>query len=244
MSGPLYSLTAVEMSYGARTVLRIPDLAIRRGEVFALVGPSGCGKSTLLRLLALLETPTAGRVQLTLNGAPVTARSASLEDRRAIAMVFQTPVLLSRSVYSNVAYGLRLRGEQDSAARIEAALRQVSLLPLAGAHARTLSGGEAQRAALARALVLEPSVLLLDEPTANLDPANGRLIEDAIRAHHDRRGATVLIATHNLFQARRLADRVLLLLDGQPVEVGPTEQFFNAPQDPRTATFLSGDLIY
>jgi tungstate transport system ATP-binding protein len=115
---------------------------------------------------------------------------------------------------------------------------------LANARPRTLSGGELQRVALARALVLEPRVLLLDEPTANLDPANVRLIETLIREQRERAGTTVVLVTHNVFQARRLATRVALLLDGELVETAPAQVFFTAPQDPRTAAFMSGDLVY
>jgi tungstate transport system ATP-binding protein len=159
-------------------------------------------------------------------------------------MVFQRPVLLSRSVRANVAYGLRLRGERDGRARIDAALERVGLSALADAQPRTLSGGEMQRVALARALVLEPRALLLDEPTANLDPANVRLIEHLVREQHDMFGTTIILVTHNIFQARRLATRVGLMLDGELIEVAPADDFFNTPQDPRTISFLSGDFVY
>jgi tungstate transport system ATP-binding protein len=244
MAEPLYTLTNVEQRYGARTVLRIPELTIQAGEVFALVGPSGAGKSTLLRLLALLEAPTRGDVWLHLDERRVSYGSATIEDRRRLAMVFQRPALLTRSVRANIAYGLRLRGERDGRNRVDAALARVSLDHLADARPRTLSGGEMQRVAVARALVLEPRVLLLDEPTANLDPANVRLIESLIREQHDQHGATIILVTHNIFQARRLATRVALVLDGALVEVAPADQFFNAPQDARAAAFISGDLVY
>lgn len=159
-------------------------------------------------------------------------------------MVFQRPVLLSRSVRANIAYGLRLRGERDASAQIEAALERVSLTSLAKAHPRTLSGGELQRVALARALVLEPRVLLLDEPTANLDPYNVQLIESLIREQCETYGTTIVIVTHNIFQARRLATRAALLLDGDLVEVAPADTFFSSPRDSRTAAFTSGDLVY
>ena len=244
MSESLYTLTNVEQRYGTRTVLRIPALTIQAGEVFALVGPSGAGKSTLLRLLALLETPTRGEVGLHLDRRRVTYGSATIEDRRQLAMVFQRPALLTRSVRANIAYGLRLRGEHDARDRIDAALARVSLNHLADARPRTLSGGEMQRVAVARALVLEPRVLLLDEPTANLDPANVRLSDSLIREPHDQHGATVVLVTHNIFQARRLATRVALVLDGALVEVAPVEQFFDTPHDSLTAAFISGDLVY
>ncbi len=240
----LYSLKDVEQLYGKRSVLRVPALTIERGDIFTLVGPSGAGKSTLLRLLGLLEVPTQGQVQIHLSERPVSSGAASTAERRQVGMVFQRPVLLSRSVRANIAYGLRLRGERDASAQIEAALERVSLTSLAKAHPRTLSGGELQRVALARALVLEPRVLLLDEPTANLDPYNVQLIESLIREQCETYGTTIVIVTHNIFQARRLATRAALLLDGDLVEVAPADTFFSSPRDSRTAAFTSGDLVY
>jgi tungstate transport system ATP-binding protein len=147
-------------------------------------------------------------------------------------------------VLANAAYGLKLRGERDAYRRAGAALAQLGLEHLAHAPARTLSGGEMQRVALARALVTEPEVLLLDEPTANLDPANVQVIERAIAETHRQRGATIVLVTHNLFQARRLAQRVALLLDGRIVEVADTATFFEHPHDPRTAAFVRGEMVY
>jgi tungstate transport system ATP-binding protein len=240
----IYSLTNLVHSYGDRTVLRIGSLRIESGEIFALVGPSGAGKSTLLRLLGLLESPSRGQVSLQLNNHSFNYDSASIEERRLLTMVFQRPVLLSVSVRANIAFGLRIRGEQDYQARVEQALQRVSLSHLGDAKAYTLSGGEMQRVAVARALVLEPQVLLLDEPTANLDPYNVRLIEDLLHEQHQMYNTTTILVTHNIFQAQRLATRIALILDGELVEVAPTEQFFAAPRDPRTAAFVSGDLVY
>ena len=244
MSEPLYTLTDVQHTYGTRTVLHIPSLTIDQGEIFTLVGPSGAGKSTLLRLLALLEPPTCGQVNLCLNGRRVEYGTASTADRRQLAMVFQRPALLSRSVRANVAYGLRVRGKRDGRGQVDAVLERVSLAHLARARPRTLSGGEAQRVAVARALILEPRVLLLDEPTANLDPYNVRLIESLVREQHDQYGATIVLVTHNIFQARRLATRVAFVLDSELIETAPADAFFNRPHDQRTAAFISGDLVY
>jgi tungstate transport system ATP-binding protein len=239
----VYTLCDVKQTYGPRTVLNVPSLAIETGEVLTIVGPSGAGKSTLLRLLALLQPPTSGSVSLRLDGQAITYASVSTADRRQMAMVFQRPVLLSRSAYENVAYGLRLRGERDAEERIRQALDQVAMIELAGAHVRTLSGGEAQRIALARALVVQPRILLLDEPTANLDMGTARLIEDLIAAQHNA-GTTVILVTHNIFQARRLATRVALFIEGDLVEAAPVHAFFESPDDPRTAAFVGGDLNY
>jgi tungstate transport system ATP-binding protein len=153
-------------------------------------------------------------------------------------------VLLDQSVWENVTYGLRLRGLKDSTDLTRTVLEQVGLIHLASQHARTLSGGEAQRVALARAMVLQPDVLLLDEPTANLDPYNVGLIEDIVRQLNQDRGTTLVLVTHNVFQARRLAGRVALLLEGQLVEVSGVEEFFQSPKDPRTAAFIRGEMVY
>ncbi|MGF1506199.1 MAG: phosphate ABC transporter ATP-binding protein [Chloroflexi bacterium] len=240
----VFSVQNARKTYNRRTVLDVPELTIHAGEVFTLVGPSGAGKSTLLRLLALLETPSTGTVRYHAPAGPVTHDSATIEDRRQLAMVFQRPALLSRSVYHNVAYGLRVRGSRNGHQRITTALERVAMQPLAGQNPQQLSGGEMQRVAVARALVLEPRVLLLDEPTANLDPTNVRIIEDLITEQNRDFGTTIVLVTHNIFQARRLATRVALLIEGRIVENSPTEVFFDDPTDPRTRAFVSGDLIY
>lgn len=245
-AAPVYEIEGLTKTYGPRTVLHIPALTVRQGEVLGIVGPSGAGKSTLLRLMALLEPPTDGALRLYPDDdeRAVTYATANVEDRRHLAMVFQRPALLSRSVRANVAYGLRVRGSRNGDASIDAALERVSLRHLEDAHPRTLSGGEMQRVAVARALVVEPHVLLLDEPTANLDPTNVRIIEDLIREQHKTAGTAIALVTHNIFQARRLATRVAFLLEGELIEVSPAEQFFTTPQDPRTVDFVSGDLVY
>ncbi|MCA9961915.1 MAG: ATP-binding cassette domain-containing protein, partial [Anaerolineales bacterium] len=128
--------------------------------------------------------------------------------------------------------------------QVDAALQQVGLQTIARQRARTLSGGEAQRVALARAIVLHPDVLLLDEPTANLDPYNISLIEQIIRQLNEQAGTTIVLVTHNVFQAKRLAHRVALLLDGRIVEIAATHTFFHNPADPRTKAFVAGDMVY
>ena len=234
----LYQLRDIQHRYGDRTVLDLPALDIQHGKILAIVGPSGSGKSTLLRLLQFLEAPTNGSISF--DGDIIDGRAA-LDIRRRIATVFQHPALLDRSVYDNVAYGLRLRGQRDANERIMAALDRVGLREYARSRARTLSGGESQRVALARAIVLQPDALLLDEPTANLDPYNVSVIEDLIRSH----GAmTLVLVTHNIFQAKRLADRVGLLLGGRLIELSSTDQFFHTPGDPRTRAFINGEMVY
>jgi len=240
MSEVIYDLCEVVQVYGSREVLHVERLEIVRGEMLAIVGPNGAGKSSLLRLLNFLESPTSGQVLF--EGRPLNGNTP-LATRRRVTTVFQRPILLTGSVLQNVAYGLHVRGEQDAVERSRRAVARVGLGELLRSSAKTLSGGEAQRVALARAIVLEPEVLLLDEPTANLDPYNGALIERTV-ADLNREGTTVVMVTHNTFQARRLAHRVALLLGGRIVEAAPVAEFFTAPKDPRTAAFVRGEMVY
>lgn len=243
MHSALYRIREVAKAYDSRTVLSVHDLPVFEGEVLAVVGPSGAGKSTLLRLLNFLEPPTTGTIvfesqQYDKNRLP------PIEVRRRITTVFQRPMLLSRNVRANVSYGLRVRGIRDADGVVERVLQQVGMEALQQQHAKSLSGGEAQRVALARAMVLRPDVLLMDEPTANLDPHNIAQIERIVRQLNENEKTTIVLVTHNVFQARRLADRVALLLDGKLVEVSDVATFFERPKDPRTAAFVAGDMIY
>ena len=235
-----YELTDIRHSYGERCVVDIPTLSVRSGEILGLVGPSGAGKSTLLRLLNFLETPTTGSIAYA--GAEIDG-DVSLATRRDVTTVFQRPMLLRRSVAANVRIGLNLRGVETKDRSTERWLDRLGLTDLADAPARTLSAGEAQRVAFARALVVEPSVLLLDEPTGNLDPYNVGLLEEIVRSDSAERGTTVVVVTHDVFQARRLADRTGLMVSGRMIELAETRAFFSTPQRPETAAFVRGDLL-
>jgi tungstate transport system ATP-binding protein len=162
-----------------------------------------------------------------------------------MAMVFQNPSLFQRTVKDNVAYALKIRnldhGEIDK--EVKRALSLVGLENISNQFAPTLSAGEAQRVAFARAVVFEPELLLLDEFTANMDPANVQLMERAVLKYHNDTNATIVMATHNLFQAKRLADSVAFFLNGEVVEEANKEEFFESPKNPITLSFLSGELI-
>ena len=238
---PLYELAHVQKAYNSRVVLDVDDLAIGRGEVLALVGPSGSGKSTLLRLLNFLEPPTGG--VLTFDGRAA-GDDLPLSERRRVTAVFQRPALLRRSVAANIGYGLGLRGGKLPPEELAAWLDRLGLTPLARQPAQRLSAGESQRVAMARALVVRPDVLLLDEPTANLDPYNVSLIERLVAEEQRATGMTVVWVTHDIFQARRAADRVAFLLAGRLVEVADAETFFNNPATPQAAAFARGELVY
>ncbi|MCB8975075.1 MAG: phosphate ABC transporter ATP-binding protein [Ardenticatenaceae bacterium] len=241
MSKPVYELSQVQQIYDGRTVLNLEQFTIQRGEILALVGPSGAGKSTLLRLLNFLEPASRGTVQF---DGQLATPDLALAQRRRVTTVFQRPLLLQRSVRANLRYGPGLRGQKLPPAVEDEWLERLGLSPLADQSAPKLSAGEAQRVALARALVTQPDVLLLDEPTANLDPNNVRIIESIIQAENQRSGMTVVLVTHNIFQARRIAHRTALLWAGELIEVAATEQFFNEPAREETAAFVRGDTVY
>jgi tungstate transport system ATP-binding protein len=237
----LYNLKDLKHIYDQRHVLDIPSFQINRGEILAVIGPSGAGKSTLLRLLNFLELPTRGQIHF--EGQLVTA-DIPIEQRRRVTTVFQHPVLLKRSVAANLKFGLALRGKKLTPEQKYAWLQKLGLEELEHQVAAKLSAGEAQRLAVARALLTKPDVLLLDEPTANLDPQNVRIIEEIVREENQQNQTTIVIVTHNIFQARRLSHRTALLFDGMLIEAGETEKFFSHPNRPETEKFIHGDLIY
>ncbi|MEM7499450.1 MAG: ATP-binding cassette domain-containing protein [Pseudomonadota bacterium] len=211
------------------------DLTLAHRGITVLMGPNGAGKSLLLKALHGLVEPTAGRVAW--GGAPVSAAT-----RRAQALVFQKPVLLRRSVAANIDFVLKARGRRD-AGRRTALLTHVGLADRAGQPARALSGGEQQRLALARALATEPAVLLLDEPTASLDPASTALIEDIVRAARAD-GMKIVFVTHDIGQARRLADEIVFLHEGRLAEHTPAARFFEAPASTAARAYLAGRLHF
>ncbi|MCZ7382278.1 MAG: phosphate ABC transporter ATP-binding protein [Candidatus Methanoperedens sp.] len=230
-------------SFGSKEVLKNVNLVINRGEIFALIGPSGVGKTTMLRILNFLETPSGGELVFSgilLNG------SQKADVRRRMSMLFQTPAIFNTSVFNNVAYGLKVRSVNKNTI-LEKVMNALNIVGLTGKEhqkARTLSGGEAQRMAFARAIVYDPDILLLDEPTANLDPANVAEMEEIIERIRSERGTTIVIATHNIYQVKRIADRVGILLNGELIEVNSKERIFTAPEDERSAAFIRGEMIY
>ncbi len=241
----LFEIDDLVKKYGDRTVLNIPRLTLEKDRIYSILGPNGSGKTTLLRLLNLLETPNSGSVRyqgITFTG----GESARQVMQREMCMVFQKPYMFRTSVYNNVAYGLRLRGigRSQIKKRVAEVLHYVNMMDFIDKPAQRLSGGEVQRVALARALVIKPNVLLLDEPTANLDPFSVQAVEDIVKGSRDRFGTTVIMVTHNLFQAKRIADETILLFGGEVIEQQPTEQFFNNARDPRTRGFIDGTLVY
>lgn len=211
-------------------VLKPLSLEIGAGPSTIILGANGAGKSVLMRLMHGLLAPTSGRVVW-----------SGAHPRHKQAMVFQRPVMLRRSALANVRYALQVAGARDAEAAAAEALEEVGLRQLADRPARVLSGGEQQRLALARAWALHPEVLFLDEPTANLDPHSTREIETVIKAF-DAAGTKIVMATHNLGQARRLGDEVIYLHEGRVVERAPVEKFFAQPATAEAAAFIKGEL--
>jgi tungstate transport system ATP-binding protein len=225
----------VHIRAGTTTILDGVSLTICAGPPTVLVGPNGAGKTTMLRAAMGLIAPAAGDITWGARTEPAQARQA---------IVFQRPVMLRRSCEANIRYALAAanapRATRDH--RTAELLRLVGLERLAGRPARRLSGGEQHRVALARALARDPAVLFLDEPTASLDPGVTKEIEDIIRAV-SARGVKVIMATHDLGEARRLAGEIILVHRGRLLEKVPAEQFFNAPATEAAKRFVAGELL-
>ena len=218
-------LRNVTKTYGDKTVLDNVNLEVQEGEILALLGPNGSGKTTILKILAFIESPTSGEVEF--QGETVNFKKAE-KTRLRSTLVFQRTVLFSTSVYNNVAYGLRMRKvtKEVRDEEVKNALRIVRLEGFEKRPAKKLSGGEQQRVAIARALVLKTKLLLLDEPTANLDPKNAAIVEEVIAAVNREMKTPIVIATHNMFQARTLPTRIALINDGRITEVGSPAEIF------------------
>lgn len=230
--------------HGGRDVLKNINISVDKGEVFALIGTTGAGKTTLLRLIDLLDLPTSGKVYF--NGVDTTALGrAGLEVRRRMAFVLQKPVVFNTSVYNNITYGLKWRGVGEDSVRqkVSSILEMIGLSAYKNRNARTLSGGEVQRVAIARAIAIEPELLLLDEPTANLDPVSVLKIEELITNIIYRYDTTIIMATHDMSQGQRLADRVGVLLDGEILQTGDWREVFNSPRSREVADFVGVENI-
>jgi len=230
----------VYRAHDGRAVIKQFNLKVRKGQVLAVIGPNGVGKTTLLRMMALLDKPTDGEIYY--KGEKVDDSNAKAI-RGKVTMVFQRSVNFNKTVYKNVAYGLQLKkmSENEIRRRVMQALDLVGMKKFVDRRSKKLSGGEQQRVAIARALVLEPELLLLDEPTANLDPKNTLGIERIISEIKKR--ATVVIATNNPFQASRLSDRVACLLNGRLIGEGTPKEIIDRPRDARIKKFVRGELV-
>ena len=233
----LITIKKLLIKRGKKDVLRVNELSIKRGEVLAVVGPNGAGKSTLLLSLARLLKPNVG--QIFFNGTPAPNESDT-DYRRRIALVMQDPLLFDSSVYENVAIGLKFRGafKSEIQEKVPLWLARLGVADLAERRAKKLSGGEAQRVSLARALVLEPELLLLDESFSALDPPTRSNLLDDLKPLLNESSTTTVLVTHDLHEAKKLATRMVVILNGSLRQTGNAEEIFKAPVDDEVARFL------
>lgn len=252
-----FTVSNISKSYNDKPVLRDCSFSFDSNCVYLLIGPNGSGKSTFLRICALLEYPDTGEVNfveenIALN--PLLVRGEvkggvlrkDIDLRRRISLVLPKIGLFNTTVFKNIAYGLKIRGtkKKDIEERVDKVLELVGLIHKKKHTALTLSSGEIQRVGIARAIVIEPEVLFLDEPTASLDPHNTTIIEETITKIREHNRLTIIMVTHNIFQARRLADSVLFMYEGRIIDHGPNKEFFEKPGDERVYKFITGQMVY
>ena len=244
---PMIEARRIRVERAGRLLLEVPDLAIRKGETLAVIGPNGAGKSTLVRVLGMLEQPASGRVsfdgQVVLDPSPA-VDLVSL--RRKTAVVFQEPLLMDNTVFNNVALGLRLRGVagQELTERVNLWLGRFGISHLADRQARTLSGGEAQRTSLARAFVLSPQLLLLDEPFAGIDPATRSAVQADVQRAIQEAATTTVLVTHDRDEALLFGNRVAVLVGGHVAQVGPPDEVFSRPADAHVAEIVGVENVF
>jgi tungstate transport system ATP-binding protein len=233
----LLALRDVTVQYGASTILEIPSLEIQRGEVLAIIGPNGAGKSTLLRVMGLLQQPTTGEVRV---DGQRTTRKNGLQLRRRMASVFQEPLLLNASVYDNAALGLKIRGlgGKEIERRTYPWLERLGIAPLASRRAATLSGGESQRASLARAFVLQPALLLLDEPFSALDPPTREALLFDLEEILKETQVTTVLVTHDRLEAFTIGQRVGVLSNGRLAQLGSKLDVLMQPADEQVGVIV------
>jgi tungstate transport system ATP-binding protein len=240
----LLSLKDVSHSYGDRQVLDVGELEVREGEILAVIGPNGSGKSTLLRIINLLEKPTRGEIVFW-NGTRLSEidRKDRRELSKQMAMIFQEPLLFKRTVRANIAYGLRVRktDKEVRQAKVADMIARLNLAELADHDARTLSGGEAQKVNLARALVLQPRLLLMDEPLASLDVPSRKDLRGYISELVRDMGVTAVYVSHDYHEVLEIADRLAVLIDGRLLQVGKPGEVFGRPASEEVAAFMGAE---
>lgn len=232
------TITSLIKKYQNRTVLNIPELELEEGYVWGIIGPNGSGKSTLMKIIAGLLEPSSGKIHY---------RDQKLKDgvQKDMTLVFQKPYLLRTSVFNNIAYPLQIRGysEKEIRERVHELLESFQIEALRDQKAWTLSGGEGQKVALARALIFKPKLLMLDEPTANIDPSSIMLLEERIQEYYQQEKPTILMVTHNIQQTRRLCNRVAFMNEGEVLDSGEPRRIFGQNADPKIQEFIQKGLI-
>jgi putative spermidine/putrescine transport system ATP-binding protein len=235
-------LEKLTLAYGKSVAVKDLDLTIGRGELVALLGPSGCGKTTTMRAIAGLLTPQSGRISL--DGADITRLSPN---KREIGLVFQSYALFPHlTVYDNVAFGLRLKGLRGSAleSRVRTGLTSVGLADFSARKPGELSGGQQQRVALARSMVMQPKLLLLDEPLSNLDARLRLEMRTELQRVQKETGVTMIFVTHDQVEALALADRIVVMLNGGIEQIGTPEEIYNHPVSAFVADFVGFENVF
>jgi len=237
------SMIKVNKTYKGKHILRDCSVSFERSGMYLLMGPNGSGKSTLLRICALLEEPDSGEVKYSSGTGKI---PQDIKLKRQISLVLPKIGPFNTTVFQNVAYGLKVRNvdKKEREERVGSALEFVGLTHKRDMNALALSSGETQRLGIARAVVLKPEILFLDEPTASLDPYSTKVIEDMIIKLREQGTMTLVMVTHNIFQAQRLADTVLFMYEGTIIDQGDARQFFEKPGDERAHKFITGQMVY
>lgn len=240
---PILEVKNLEVKRGGTTILNVPSLKIKEGEILSLIGPNGAGKTTLMQTLSYLLKPFWGEIFF--RGIRVKADHSVLEYRRKLAMVFQEPLLFDTTVFNNVASGLKIRGMErgEIRKRVMQELERFGISHLRHRVAKTLSGGEAQRTSLARAFALRPEILFLDEPFASLDPPTRTSLIEDLEHILQQTQTTAIFATHDRMEALRLSDRIAIMDGGRIIQVGPPEEVANHPVNELVASFMGVETI-
>jgi len=228
-----------------QNVLSDISFTVKRGKCFSIIGPNGSGKTTLLRILGLVENPTDGKILYLGKEMTNLSRKEKTKFRRRISFVRQKPVVMNSSVEKNIAYGLKVRGveEREIQQKIEEIIEVVGLKGLEKKNARSLSGGEMQRVAIAMNFILNPEIYLLDEIFQNLDSMNVKLLDDFIMKIKQDKEKTIIMSTHDPFEAIKYADKIAVLNNGQIAQIGTPNEIFTAPKDEFTAQFVGYENI-
>ncbi|WP_422485582.1 ABC transporter ATP-binding protein [Gudongella sp. DL1XJH-153] len=232
------TVDSLTKKYNDKAVLDISEMEFQEGCLWGILGPNGSGKTTLVRIVAGLLVPCSGNVLY---------QGDKYNDsiKKMMTLVFQRPYLIRSSVYENIAYPLRIRGisEQDISTRVNELIESFNIHSIRNQKAWTLSGGEAQKVALARALVFKPRILILDEPTSNIDPESIMLLEERILDYYKKEKPTILMVTHNIQQAKRLCNRIAFMNEGQIIDSGSPTEIFGSGAMPKIKEFIRKGLI-
>lgn len=231
-------ITDLQKYYDERCVLNVENQTIKKGNFLGVIGPNGSGKSTLIKIIAGLIEASNGNVVYNNN-------KLNTKIQQDMTLVFQKPYLLRTTVFNNIAYPLAIRGikKQEISRRVNDVMKSLDIRTLRDQKAWTLSGGETQKVALARAIVIKPSLLLLDEPTANIDPGSVLVMEENIKKFYEENGSTVIMITHNLQQSKRLCADVAFMNEGEIIEMDSVDNIFNNSKNTLTKRFIAGEII-